>query len=70
MSEEFMQERWLLGTPEEIAAKIARWQPRLGMDHLIFTPRPPGMPLRQAVEELEVIAKGVMRVSPDPSAVR
>ncbi len=60
MSEEFLQERWLLGTPAEIAAKIVKWQPRLGMDHLIFTPRPPGMPLRQAVDELEAIAKGVM----------
>jgi alkanesulfonate monooxygenase SsuD/methylene tetrahydromethanopterin reductase-like flavin-dependent oxidoreductase (luciferase family) len=60
MSEEFMQERWLLGTPQEIAAKLAKWQPRLGMDHLIFTPRPPGMPLRQAIDELEAIAKGVL----------
>lgn len=60
MSEEFMQERWLLGTPDEIARKIAAWQPRLGADHIIFQPRPPGMPLRQAVEELEAIAKGVI----------
>src|SRR4029079_1732334 len=64
MSVDFMQERWLLGTPEEIAAKIAKWQPRLGMDHLIFTPRPPGMSLRQAVGELEAIAKGVMPAIP------
>ena len=64
MSEEFMQERWLLGTPQEIAAKLALWQPRLGMDHLIFTPRPPGMSLRQAVDELEAIAKGVLGVLP------
>ena len=55
-----MQERWLLGTPDEIAKKIIAWQPRLGVDHLIFTPRPPGMPLRQAVDEIEAIAKGVM----------
>jgi alkanesulfonate monooxygenase SsuD/methylene tetrahydromethanopterin reductase-like flavin-dependent oxidoreductase (luciferase family) len=60
MSEAFMQERWLLGTPEDIAAKLAHWQPRLGMDHLIFTPRPPGMSLKQAVEEIEAIAKGVL----------
>jgi alkanesulfonate monooxygenase SsuD/methylene tetrahydromethanopterin reductase-like flavin-dependent oxidoreductase (luciferase family) len=60
MSEDFMQERWLLGTPEEIAAKIAEWQPRLAMDHLIFTPRPPGMPLRQAIDEIETIAKTVI----------
>src|SRR5262249_24161263 len=55
MSEDFMQERWLLGTPEDIAARIAGWQPRLGMDHLIFTPRPPRMPLRQAVDEIGMI---------------
>ncbi len=60
MSEQFMQERWLLGTPQDIAAKIAKWQPRLDMDQLIFTPRPPGMSLRQAVDELEVIAKSVL----------
>jgi alkanesulfonate monooxygenase SsuD/methylene tetrahydromethanopterin reductase-like flavin-dependent oxidoreductase (luciferase family) len=60
LSEEFMQERWLLGTPEEIAAKIAKWQPRLAMDHLIFTPRPPGMSLEQAVDEITLIAKGVL----------
>jgi alkanesulfonate monooxygenase SsuD/methylene tetrahydromethanopterin reductase-like flavin-dependent oxidoreductase (luciferase family) len=60
MSEEFMQERWLLGTPAEIAIKLTEWQGRLSMDHLIFTPRPPGMPLRQAVDELTLIAKEVM----------
>jgi alkanesulfonate monooxygenase SsuD/methylene tetrahydromethanopterin reductase-like flavin-dependent oxidoreductase (luciferase family) len=60
MSEAFMQERWLLGTPEDIAARLATWQPRLGMDHLIFTPRPPGMSLKQAVDEIEAIAKGVL----------
>ncbi len=60
MSEGFMQERWLLGTPADIVAKLKDWQPRLGMDHLIFTPRPPGMSLRQAVEELTLIAKEVM----------
>jgi alkanesulfonate monooxygenase SsuD/methylene tetrahydromethanopterin reductase-like flavin-dependent oxidoreductase (luciferase family) len=57
MSEEFMQERWFLGTPQDIAAKIAQWQPRLAVDHIIFQPRPPGMPLRQAIDELEAIAK-------------
>jgi hypothetical protein len=31
---------------------------------LIFTPRPPGMSLRQAVDEIEAIAKGVMVSSP------
>jgi alkanesulfonate monooxygenase SsuD/methylene tetrahydromethanopterin reductase-like flavin-dependent oxidoreductase (luciferase family) len=64
MSEEFLQERWFLGTPEEIAKKIGRWQQRLNVDHVIFTPRPPGMPLKQAVDELALIAK----VAISPSA--
>jgi alkanesulfonate monooxygenase SsuD/methylene tetrahydromethanopterin reductase-like flavin-dependent oxidoreductase (luciferase family) len=60
MSEAFMQERWLLGTPADIAARLVKWQERLAMDHLIFTPRPPGMSLRQAVDELTAIAREVM----------
>jgi len=62
LSKEFMQGRWFLGTPADIAEKIIAWQPRLALDHLIFQPRPPGMPLRQAVDELEAIAKGVMTI--------
>jgi len=60
LSEEFMQERWFLGTPADIAAKIIAWQPRLALDHLICTPRSPGMSLRHAVEDLEAIAKSVI----------
>jgi alkanesulfonate monooxygenase SsuD/methylene tetrahydromethanopterin reductase-like flavin-dependent oxidoreductase (luciferase family) len=60
LSEAFMQGRWLLGTPGDIAAKINAWQPRLALDHLIFQPRPPGMPLRQAVDELEILARETM----------
>lgn len=62
LSEEFMQSRWFLGTPADIAEKILAWQPRLNLDHLIFQPRPPGMPLRQAIDELEAFAKGAMAV--------
>ncbi len=62
MSEEFMQERWLLGTPADIATKLVKWQSRLKTDHLIFTPRPPGMSLRQAVDEVAAIAKDVLPV--------
>lgn len=60
LSEAFMQERWLLGTPGAIADKIVAWQPCLELDHLIFQPRPPGLSLRQAVDELELLAREVM----------
>lgn len=60
MSEEFMQERWFLGTPDDIARKITAWQARLDVDHIIFQPRPPGMPLRQAVDEIGALAKALI----------
>lgn len=62
LSEAFMQERWFLGTPADIAAKIVAWQPRLDLEHLIFQARQPGMSLREAVGNLEDIAKGVIPV--------
>jgi alkanesulfonate monooxygenase SsuD/methylene tetrahydromethanopterin reductase-like flavin-dependent oxidoreductase (luciferase family) len=60
LSEAFMQDRWFLGTPAEVAAKLVAWLPRLALDHLIFQARQPGMSLRHAVSDLEAIAKGVM----------
>jgi len=60
MSEAFMQDRWFLGAPAEIADKIAAWQPRLRMEHLIFHPRQPGMSLREAVDGLTCAAREVM----------
>ncbi|TXL70943.1 LLM class flavin-dependent oxidoreductase [Vineibacter terrae] len=60
MSEAFMQDRWFLGPPDDVAEKIAVWQRRLKLDHLIFQPRLPGMTLRQAVDNLERVARDVM----------
>ena len=36
------------------------WLPRFHVDHLIYHPRQPGMSLRQVVDEMEAIAKGVL----------
>ncbi|MBV8188249.1 MAG: LLM class flavin-dependent oxidoreductase [Alphaproteobacteria bacterium] len=60
LSEAFMQARWFLGTPAEVAAKMLDWLPRFELQHLIFQARQPGMSLRQAVDSLEAFAKGVM----------
>ena len=55
-----MQDRWFLGTPAEIAAKMIEWLPRFALTHLIFQGRQPGMTLRHAVDSLEALAKGVL----------
>ena len=62
LSEAFMQDRWFLGTPAEIAAKMIEWLPRFALTHFIFQGRQPGMTLRHAVDSLEALAKGVLPV--------
>jgi alkanesulfonate monooxygenase SsuD/methylene tetrahydromethanopterin reductase-like flavin-dependent oxidoreductase (luciferase family) len=62
LSEAFMQDRWFLGTPAEIAAKMIEWLPRFSLRHFIFQGRQPGMTLRHAVDSLEALAKGVLPV--------
>jgi alkanesulfonate monooxygenase SsuD/methylene tetrahydromethanopterin reductase-like flavin-dependent oxidoreductase (luciferase family) len=70
LSEAFMQDRWFLGTPAEVAAKMVSWLPRLALDHVIFQARQPGMSLRHAVDSLEAIAKGVIPAVRDGLAAR
>ena len=60
LSEAFMQDRWFLGTPAEIAAKMIEWLPRFSLKHFIFQGRQPGMTLRHAVDSLEALAKDVL----------
>jgi len=62
LSEAFMQDRWFLGSPADIAAKMIEWLPRAPLEHFIFQARQPGMTLRHAVDSLEGIATGVLPV--------
>ena len=62
LSEAFMQDRWFLGSPADIAAKMIEWLPRAPLEHFIFQARQPGMTLRHAVDSLEAIATGVLPV--------
>jgi alkanesulfonate monooxygenase SsuD/methylene tetrahydromethanopterin reductase-like flavin-dependent oxidoreductase (luciferase family) len=60
LSEAFMQARWFLGAPADIAAKMLEWLPRFELQHFIFQARQPGMSLREAVDSLEAITTGVV----------
>ncbi|HYC64615.1 MAG TPA: LLM class flavin-dependent oxidoreductase, partial [Reyranellaceae bacterium] len=62
LSEPFMQDRWFLGTPQDIADKIVKWQKRLKLDHFMFTARQPGQTLRHAADDLAAFARQVMPV--------
>ncbi len=60
LSEDFMQARWFVGAPEQIGAKINRWHQRIGLQHLIWQPKPPGLDLKTAVRNLERMAGEIM----------
>lgn len=60
LSEAFMQDRWFLGAPGDIAAKLIDWLPRMRLEHFIFQGRQPGQSLRHAVDSLEAIAREVL----------
>lgn len=60
LSPAFMHDRWFVGTAPEVAGRIAAWQRRVRLNHLIFQPKQPGMPLKPAVEVMERVAKQVM----------
>ena len=62
LSEPFMQDRWFLGTPQDIADKIVKCQKRLKLDHFMFTARQPGQTLRHAADDLAAFARQVMPV--------
>lgn len=60
LSEDFMTQRWFVGAPEEIAAGIREWAPKLGIRHLIWQPKPPGLSLDRAVRNLERMGREVL----------
>ena len=60
LSEAYVAERWFAGTPEAIADTIAGWQPRLGLDRLVFHPLQPGLPLADAVADMETVAREIV----------
>src|SRR5690606_18502685 len=59
LSEAFMHERWFVGSPDDIADRVAAWQPRLKLTTLLFHARLPGMTLKQGVEEVELFMRAV-----------
>ena len=60
LSEGYMKDRWFVGTPDDVVNDIVTWQQKLKLDVLFFHPKMPGMPLKQAVDELHRVTGQVM----------
>ena len=57
---ELLEDRFLMGSPAEVAAQMVRLNRRLGVNHIVASVHWPGMPNSLALEQLEVLAKEVM----------
>jgi alkanesulfonate monooxygenase SsuD/methylene tetrahydromethanopterin reductase-like flavin-dependent oxidoreductase (luciferase family) len=52
-------DRFLMGSPAEVAEQIDRLQTQLGVNHLVASVHWPGMPNSLALEQLELLAREV-----------
>jgi alkanesulfonate monooxygenase SsuD/methylene tetrahydromethanopterin reductase-like flavin-dependent oxidoreductase (luciferase family) len=58
--EELLQDRFLLGSPAEVAEQMVRLNRRLGVNHIVASVHWVGMPNRLALEQVELLAQEVM----------
>ncbi|HEX5321962.1 MAG TPA: LLM class flavin-dependent oxidoreductase [Stellaceae bacterium] len=56
---ELLEDRFLLGSPVEVAGQLNRLNARLGVNHLVASVHWPGMPNSLALEQLQILAEEV-----------
>jgi len=57
---ELLEDRFLMGSPAEVAEQMARLNRRLGVNHIVASVHWPAMPNTLALEQLEILARDVM----------
>jgi alkanesulfonate monooxygenase SsuD/methylene tetrahydromethanopterin reductase-like flavin-dependent oxidoreductase (luciferase family) len=57
--DELIRDRFLLGSPDEVAGQILRLHQQTGINHLIMSLQWPGMPQSLALDELHMLAEEV-----------
>ena len=58
--DELTEDRFLIGSPSEVAGRLVGLQRRFGVNHLVASVHWPGMPNRLALEQLHILAEEVM----------
>lgn len=58
--QDLAKDRFLLGSPDEVAQEMLRYQDELGVNYLIFRMQWPGMPQEQALRQIELMGKEVI----------
>jgi alkanesulfonate monooxygenase SsuD/methylene tetrahydromethanopterin reductase-like flavin-dependent oxidoreductase (luciferase family) len=57
--EDLIKDRFLIGSPDEVAEEILKTRKRVGMNHIVMSTEWAGMPESLAIETMEMIAKEV-----------
>jgi alkanesulfonate monooxygenase SsuD/methylene tetrahydromethanopterin reductase-like flavin-dependent oxidoreductase (luciferase family) len=57
---ELVEDRFLIGSPAEVADRLIDLQRRFGVNHLVASVHWPGMPNSLALEQMQVLAEEVM----------
>ena len=58
--QDLARDRFLLGSPDEIVSEIKRYDEELGVNYLIFRMQWPGMPQKNALEQIERMGREVI----------
>ena len=58
--ERLLQERFVIGTPDDCLRELLKWRDELGVDHFIFRPFWSGMPVRTALESMDLLSRAVI----------
>ena len=58
--QDLARDRFLLGSPDDVAQEMLRYQDELGVNYLIFRMQWPGMPQEQALRQIEFMGKEVL----------
>jgi alkanesulfonate monooxygenase SsuD/methylene tetrahydromethanopterin reductase-like flavin-dependent oxidoreductase (luciferase family) len=57
--DELTRDRFLVGSPDEVAAQIVRLHDQTGINHLIMSVHWPGMPPELVLETMQLLAEEV-----------
>jgi alkanesulfonate monooxygenase SsuD/methylene tetrahydromethanopterin reductase-like flavin-dependent oxidoreductase (luciferase family) len=58
--ERLLQDRFVIGTPDDCLDQLLGWRDDLGVDHFIFRPFWSGMPVETALESMDMLSREVV----------
>ena len=58
--ERLLQDRFVIGTPDDCVDQLLGWRDDLGVNHFIFRPFWSGMPVETALESMDLLSREVL----------